>query len=154
MEIEVLFILFLVLIVLSLNKSLAISLTNTILGKLIFIGLIVFFASKSLFLGLLMTIIIVIYSEVLSKNIETSFSSSSSSDFNIEGFSNNLNQKSKSKSKSSKRKHIVKERFGIENNLRIGTSTKNVPGTKTNSKTQTEKVLPSFEAGKEGFSIY
>ena len=118
MEVEVFFLFFLVLVFISFKKSVVVNMTDTLLGKLFFIILIIYFSSKSPLLGLFMTLVVVIYSGLLMEN--GTFT---------EGFATNNNINASRKKNSAKK--MSKERMTVENFLRNGKSSKNIPASKT-----------------------
>ena len=137
MEIEVFFIFFLVLVIISFQKSLVINMTDTILGKILFIILIIYFSSKSPLLGLFITVVIVLYSGLL---IEKGL-------FN-EGFTSSF--KNSNSNSRVKKRNSSKERMKDENFLRIGKSSRNLQASKNQN--NTKNVIPIDEKGKHGFS--
>lgn len=131
MEVEVFFLFFLVLVFISFKKSVVINMTDTLLGKLFFIILIIYFSSKSPLLGLFMTLVVVIYSGLL---LETWVFT--------EGFTNTNTNNYKKNNKSAKKPKLSKERMTVENSLR-GKSSKNIPASKTQN--SDKDVSPSHE---------
>jgi hypothetical protein len=131
MEVEVFFLFFLVLVLISFKKSVVVNMTDTLLGKLFFIILIIYFSSKSPLLGLFMTLVVVIYSGLLMEN-----------GVFTEGFAMIITSKKNNKKLKNKNK-TSKERMTVENSLRIGKSSKNIHASKTQN--NDKDVSPSYE---------